>query len=114
MLYNFFIIITMIFYAFHECFVSAILASLKQVITGLFCLYVVAVCPRGKEVSKDGMKCMACQTGLYREDLLLPHCIACTSGRTTKMPGSVSSSNCICKYVLQERFHYMYFLYVFC
>eukprot|EP00795_Rhopilema_esculentum_P001778 gene1778-16265_t len=54
-----------------------------------------AVCPRGKEVSKDGMKCMACQTGLYREDLLLPHCIACTSGRTTKMPGSVSSSNCI-------------------
>ncbi|XP_065064753.1 sushi, von Willebrand factor type A, EGF and pentraxin domain-containing protein 1-like isoform X1 [Rhopilema esculentum] len=54
-----------------------------------------AVCPRGKEVSKDGMKCMACQTGLYRENLLLPHCIACTSGRTTKMPGSVSSSNCI-------------------
>ncbi|XP_065064717.1 interphotoreceptor matrix proteoglycan 2-like [Rhopilema esculentum] len=41
------------------------------------------------------MKCMACQTGFFREDLLLPHCIACTSGRTTKMPGSVSSSNCI-------------------
>ncbi|XP_065067500.1 sushi, von Willebrand factor type A, EGF and pentraxin domain-containing protein 1-like, partial [Rhopilema esculentum] len=54
-----------------------------------------AVCPRGKEVSKDGMKCMACQTGFFREDLLLPHCITCTSGRTTKMPGSVSSSNCI-------------------
>jgi len=52
------------------------------------------ICPPGKEVSKDGWKCIDCPTGAYKDTRSMRYCTSCPSGTSTKVPGSATSSDC--------------------
>ncbi|XP_047133368.1 uncharacterized protein LOC100208285 isoform X1 [Hydra vulgaris] len=54
-----------------------------------------AVCEVGKEISSDGLKCMECAIGYYKNDNNAKTCSKCPAGLTTKQLASTSIDQCI-------------------